>query len=89
MKLKNIIDSHLCILSPNNLTPAIVLNSKLTLLRCHCTQQLLEDGGPCIAALTAAHTKLAALAKRQCTSQYCFGLRGALCLLGNLPGSYL
>jgi len=39
MKLKNIVDGHLCILSPNNSTPAFLLNSKHSLLCCHCMLQ--------------------------------------------------
>ena len=78
MKLKNIVDSHLCILSRNNFTPAFVLNSKHILLCCHCTQQGVA--GSWLALYTCSHScsrEVAAMAERHFSLQFCFGMLGS------------
>ena len=47
------------------------------MLSLHGNKELLEGGWPCIAAHTAAHTKLAAKVKMHFRSQYCFGMLGS------------
>ena len=72
MKLEKIVDSqqmHSCFW--------VEQQAQTGMLSLHGNKELLEGGWPCIAAHTAAHTKLAAKVKMHFRSQYCFGMLGS------------